>query len=959
MPHQRHRDPSKKLVTIDDEGHLTIELMNSPGAVPDSPAKQVIDPMDLEVPEKQPDWAEVASPVASDDESTPVARTKSAFEDDNSSQDKSTPAEESMTALVSIAQPLTQHGSVLFSKHGPFTLQQGAAVGGGGSGGERHSRVSSVSEAEIRESIAKASVASPATARASPLPPTAFKLHSLQSYLCTVPHLATLSAQELNSLKVMVREYDAMDVVVEYDTMLSHVYVLVSGTVEVFMKHPRTKQKRVGTITAPNIFGVSGIIFDEPSQFAMRSGSSSTTILLISKAQFLQLLAHNTVLRRSIGAKLVDHMDIFQVFQEFCRSVFAVSSSVVEGTNSYHSSEGYTLNLGAILNSYVNLKNLIHPLINSTRIDTAAWQYASRRLPQNITESFVINLARSLPPFIANELRNNTTEDERSYSFSAGLICDPTREAGITVSYVPTHDRRRCAWRIGDKGNTMVLLREGFTDVLDFVTCLCIHLVEAKKLRLRLQEMVAPSAVEVLQEAIRQMPAPEDLTEAALQQIERQVLEHLPLSKEEQDGLFHIWPHSTLLKLNSILVHREEYVVKIDNSLSKRFDLDPYLQWALTLRRVVLQAMGLSESSPLPDNITIDILSSNTHSTKNLLCSFTRRKKDAILEWASQNRKDVLKSRNQWFNEDDMLYYLQSQMLAVDPALRNEYKTQLRASGFVVIEDTSMTGLQVDVIHTQKLDPLMVDPLLVDVVKGLPRDNPGHFILNMDFAFGAQADGITRALILTFAHRIQSLNVVGKAGGLIGRRGDIQLPTELIFSKAVLGEDTTDEFRSSGNEDLTQARLQELIGDGRSVHVGPVITIPGTLLQNATLLRYYQQVFGCIGLEMEGSYFARQFEESQALELLGRDVRTRFAYYTSDLPMGSADGNLSQKMKPHEGVPPMYAIIRAMLELVLKRERKRATKAIQVAIPKAATAVPPATSAFASIAVAAVAAAKH
>ena len=190
------------------------------------------------------------------------------------------------------------------------------------------------------------------------------------------------------------------------------------------------------------------------------------------------------------------------------------------------------------------------------------------------------------------------------------------------------------------------------------------------------------------------------------------------------------------------------------------------------------------------------------------------------------------------------------------------------------------------------------------------------FLINMDFAFGAQADYITHGLILAFGRAIRSFNVMGKAGALVGNRGDVQLPTSIIFSKSALGEDSTDENRSCGNEDLLASRLRELSGPSLEVHVGPVLTIPGTLLQNEKLLRFYRTVIGCVGLEMEGTYFARQLEEAIETGLLSAGVRRRFAYYTSDLPLRTQQASLSKPLAPNEGIPPMYSIHRAILERI-------------------------------------------
>ncbi len=201
------------------------------------------------------------------------------------------------------------------------------------------------------------------------------------------------------------------------------------------------------------------------------------------------------------------------------------------------------------------------------------------------------------------------------------------------------------------------------------------------------------------------------------------------------------------------------------------------------------------------------------------------------------------------------------------------------------------------------------------------RTQPGaprrRFVLNMDFAFGAQADTVMRALILTFESRIRSISVVGKSAGLLGKRGDILLPNKTIFCKGVLGVDTLDEIRETGNADMSFTRVRELAGKKTEVYEGPIVTIPGSVLQGTMLLNYYERIHGCIGVEMEASYYARQVEESVALGMLSSDVKTRFIYFVGDLPRSGRAELITTTMEPHEGIPTMYSITRATIEAIL------------------------------------------
>ncbi|KEG06938.1 cyclic nucleotide-binding protein, partial [Trypanosoma grayi] len=56
---------------------------------------------------------------------------------------------------------------------------------------------------------------------------------SVHRFLYTVPHLFTLTEEQITNLNVMVREYSELDIIAQEGTMLSHVFVLASGGVEV------------------------------------------------------------------------------------------------------------------------------------------------------------------------------------------------------------------------------------------------------------------------------------------------------------------------------------------------------------------------------------------------------------------------------------------------------------------------------------------------------------------------------------------------------------------------------------------------------------------------------------------------------------------------------------------------------------------------------------------------------
>jgi hypothetical protein len=92
-----------------------------------------------------------------------------------------------------------------------------------------------------------------------------------------------------------------------------------------------------------------------------------------------------------------------------------------------------------------------------------------------------------------------------------------------------------------------------------------------------------------------------------------------------------------------------------------------------------------------------------------------------------------------------------------------------------------------------------------------------------------------------------------------------------------------------------------------------LLTVDGTLLQNRQMLNFYRQIWDVIGMEMEGTHYYRGILESGELGVIRRDVDFRFFYYVSDLPLQS-HSNLATPLQRSEGVPPLYAITRHILD---------------------------------------------
>jgi len=145
---------------------------------------------------------------------------------------------------------------------------------------------------------------------------------------------------------------------------------------------------------------------------------------------------------------------------------------------------------------------------------------------------------------------------------------------------------------------------------------------------------------------------------------------------------------------------------------------------------------------------------------------------------------------------------------------------------------------------------------------------------------------------------LRSISVMVKAGTLVGEKGDLMIPTAHLF------EGTADNYPFTN-----EIQPEDFAETGLPVYKGAMITVLGTSLQNADILRYFKESsWNAIGLEMEGAHMQKAIQSAAKIRRsIDENVTLRYAYYASDNPLLSgstlASGSLGQL-----GVKPTYAI---------------------------------------------------
>ncbi|MDA3894951.1 MAG: hypothetical protein PF482_02250 [Desulfobacteraceae bacterium] len=227
--------------------------------------------------------------------------------------------------------------------------------------------------------------------------------------------------------------------------------------------------------------------------------------------------------------------------------------------------------------------------------------------------------------------------------------------------------------------------------------------------------------------------------------------------------------------------------------------------------------------------------------------------------------------------------------------------------GFYELPDRSGTHIDCQIIDTACLDDVAFHS---DLKLNMPdKGEEKPVILIMDYAFGAQAFEVMDRLLEPFAQdkkepmNVRSISVMGKAGILVGNKGDIMLATAHVI------EGTSDNYIF--DNDLAKEDFDPDI----NVYAGPIITVLGTSLQNRDLLEKVQSGWNTIGLEMEGGHYQRAISAAIIKGHISKDIKVRYAYYASDNPLASGQTLAAGEMGA-EGVRPTYMVTKVILEKI-------------------------------------------
>jgi len=456
--------------------------------------------------------------------------------------------------------------------------------------------------------------------------------------------------------------------------------------------------------------------------------------------------------------------------------------------------------------------------------------------------------------------------------------------------------RRRNCYRV-DADQMFIEVTRGRSDIYDIITHLTFIYIEAEKIKkhaidhkgrktlawIKLEEIIENNADEgkySIEQGFAHLSVLLGRTYEEAQQ------GYYKFKESTENSIFHIvyWMGKLAIEDTNNKNARE---ITFSSTLRERIGHHTYGElWADKIKNYLYQ-QNLIERP-------LHIISANLHSFLNSIFSYP------VLSEAEHGKtiEDLAKALS---NKKNHL-------------LQQEVKDYAIENGLVELEDTSGTNITVQIIDTSRLPFEKLSPELK--INATKMQNEKPILLIMDYAFGEQAFETMDELLKNYEKKneeriplnVQSISVMGKAGMLDGEKGDIMVPNAHVF------EGTADNYPIEN--DLTEKDFEGL---GVRVASGPMISVLGTSLQNADVLRYFlKSSWRAIGIEMEGAHYQKAIQSASKIRgSIREDVKVRYAYYASDNPLLSTH-TLAAGSLGLEGVKSTYAISIKILNKIFR-----------------------------------------
>jgi hypothetical protein len=456
--------------------------------------------------------------------------------------------------------------------------------------------------------------------------------------------------------------------------------------------------------------------------------------------------------------------------------------------------------------------------------------------------------------------------------------------------------RRRISYVVSEKEICFVITR-GLTEIYDILTHITFLHIESQKILQQINYKEGTASEEWLDLEKVVKSGEHDLKGAALDQAiwnlsiilgrtykeTRETYEYLGQHQKSgnfNSGLFQIIYTLGQRALTEQLSEADHLTIYFTPSLHEMIGHHKYASiWAESIKEKLFNQGYQSRA--------IHIISANMHSFKNILYG-----SGALLDNGEEVPEDLY----------DMIQLIRCQEKKID--------LYAEKHGYIFLPDNSGSTIDVMIIDTALVDLGTLHPQINIQIEHPSEKMPVLVII--DYAFGTQAfevmDELLSPYVLkdkTVSFHFESISIMGKAGILPGKKGDIMLATAHVM------EGTPHNYIV--NNDMVLSDFDDSV----DVYCGPMVTVLGTSLQNRDVLeRFSTSSWKAVGLEMEGGHYQRAISAAIIQGHIPTGMKTRYAYYASDNPLISGQTLASGPMG-QEGVVPTYMITKVILEKIL------------------------------------------
>ncbi len=532
--------------------------------------------------------------------------------------------------------------------------------------------------------------------------------------------------------------------------------------------------------------------------------------------------------------------------------------------------------LERLIPEHCQLGSSLHRYAGSGQVDLSAFVYAAQRLPDCLSQ--------------VNGIIIGPTEEVFEECGFAQVIAWPRVEA--------LNRRRRFHF---DNRDTLGIFITSFSDLHDLFPMLCAYQIEWNKMHQRLS----------------QTNLGHDLARGVVRAsgVDDQLRRTLELSVQDWDLFGRLWGDGWNAKVASLAAGPKQFTVH-RLPLCQRYFQESTARW---LNEVLCHFRDLHlEERP------VYLISSNTHSIANLVSGYGALHAEELLaNLTGAGAKDISLYRDRLRRENtthmpNLCYYASRNAVEKHPDRRKEKISLEESAGLHRFKQDHFLDLEVQTLELNSLDSQRLD-------RRLPRHRLAELkqsravILNLDYPLGHVCYHIMKEMFARLRD-IRGLFILGKAAAMIGRLGDVLIPTEVrdVQSGSLY------HFHNCFSARHIVPFLNEaaVFDDQRSV------TVHGTFLHSWRTIKDFHRV-DFTGIEMEaGPYLTALHEYFPGPSQPGAPV-VRIAapppfsfgllHYTSDAPYNVRASLLSHPLGL-TGLEATYACSLAILRFILDKE---------------------------------------